>query len=99
MGVVPFPQRPALARPDLARLVPSGRSLLVAFALTGCGALLYIGARETSVFAIRTVTVRGPDGSEETVAVSNPNILGRVKVGEELVVTESQKVAISLAQE
>ena len=59
MGVVPFPQRPALARPDLGRLVPSGRSLLVAVALTGCAALLYLGARETSVFAIRTVAVHG----------------------------------------
>ena len=59
MGVVPFPQRPALARPDLGRLVPSTRSLLLAVALIGCAALLYVAARETSVFAIRTVTVRG----------------------------------------
>ena len=59
MGVIPFPQRRALPRPNLARLVPSGRSLLVAVALVGCAALLYLGARETSVFAIRTVTVRG----------------------------------------
>jgi cell division protein FtsQ len=59
VGVVPFPQRPALPRPNLARLVPSWRSLVVAVALVGCAGLLYLGARETSVFAIRTVVVRG----------------------------------------
>jgi cell division protein FtsQ len=59
VGVVPFPQRRRLARPELARLVPSGRSLAVAAALVVAAGLLYMGARETSVFALRTVEVRG----------------------------------------
>ena len=59
VGVVPFPQRRRLARLDLARVAPSGRSLLVAVALTGLAALVYLGARETRVFAIRAVEVRG----------------------------------------
>jgi cell division protein FtsQ len=57
--VVPFPQRPRLGRPDLARLAPSGRSLLAAVALAAAAGLAYVGARETSVFAMRTVSVRG----------------------------------------
>ena len=59
MGVVPFPQRRRFARPDLATLAPSWRSPLGAAALAALAALLYVGARETSVFAIRTVVVRG----------------------------------------
>jgi cell division protein FtsQ len=59
VAVVSFPQRRRLGRPDLARLAPSGRSLLVTAALGGCAALAYVGARETSVFAVRTVVVRG----------------------------------------
>ena len=47
----------------------------------------------------KTVTIKGPDGSEETVAVANSQILKRVKPGDELVVTAKQKVAISLDKE
>ena len=43
----------------LTRLAPSGRSLSVGFGLIALGAGLYIGARSTSVFAVRTVEVRG----------------------------------------
>ena len=46
-----------------------------------------------------TVTVKAPDGSKETVEVSNPRYLKQVKVGEELVVSVKQAVAISLAKE
>ena len=43
----------------VARLAPSGRSLLVGFGLIAVAAGLYVGARTTSVFAVRTVEVRG----------------------------------------
>ncbi|HEX6701226.1 MAG TPA: FtsQ-type POTRA domain-containing protein [Gaiellaceae bacterium] len=59
MRVVPFPQRPRLGRPDLARLAPSGRSLVAAVVLAATAGLAYVGGRETSVFAVRTVSVRG----------------------------------------
>lgn len=59
VGVVPFPQRRRLARADLARIAPSGRSLAIGAALAVLGALLYVGARETSVFAVETIEVRG----------------------------------------
>ena len=45
--------------PDIGRLAPSGRSIAVGLALLILGVGLYIGARETSVFAVRTVEVRG----------------------------------------
>jgi cell division protein FtsQ len=44
---------------DLARVVPSGRSLAVGFALLLGGILAYVVARQTAVFAIRTVEVSG----------------------------------------
>jgi cell division protein FtsQ len=48
--------RPAL---DLARILPSGRSIIVGFVLLAGGVLAYVAARQTSAFALRTVEVRG----------------------------------------
>jgi cell division septal protein FtsQ len=45
--------------PEIGRLTPSGRSIVVGVALLLLAALAYIGARETSVFAVRAVDVRG----------------------------------------
>ena len=47
----------------------------------------------------QTVTVKDPDGKEETVKVGNPAYLRRIKVGEDLVVTVRQAVAISFDKE
>jgi cell division protein FtsQ len=44
---------------DLRRLLPSGRSILLGIALFGVAAGGYVGARETSVFAVRQVEVTG----------------------------------------
>jgi cell division protein FtsQ len=44
---------------ELARIVPSGRSLLLGFALLAGGILAYVVARHTAVFAIRAVEVSG----------------------------------------
>ena len=44
---------------ELGRLAPSGRSLAVGFALAVLAVLAYAGARESSVFAVRTLDVRG----------------------------------------
>jgi hypothetical protein len=46
-----------------------------------------------------TVTLKGPDGSVEKVKVRNQYNLKRVKVGDELVVSVSRVIAISLARE
>jgi cell division protein FtsQ len=57
--VVPIPHREPGDRLDLARLVPSGRSLLLSFAIVASTLLAWFGARETGVFAVRSVDVRG----------------------------------------
>jgi cell division protein FtsQ len=57
--VVPFPRDEAGSRLDLARVVPSGRSLLVGFALVVGILGAYWGARATSVFAVDRVVVKG----------------------------------------
>jgi cell division septal protein FtsQ len=44
------------------QLVPSGRSLAVGFALLATALLLYVGARETAVFSVRSVTVTTEPG-------------------------------------
>ena len=49
------------ARPGLARLLPSGRSLLIGFALLVSCVGAYVGARETSLFAVREIDIRGAD--------------------------------------
>jgi cell division septal protein FtsQ len=47
------------AVPELVRLAPSGRSILIGLALLALALGAYAGARETSVFAVRAVEVRG----------------------------------------
>jgi len=42
-----------------ARVLPSGRALLLGFALLAAGALAYVGARETSLFALRSIQISG----------------------------------------
>ena len=57
--VVPFPRSPSGARLDLARVVPSGRSLLAGIAIVAIVLLGYWGARASSVFAVDQVDVSG----------------------------------------
>jgi len=45
--------------PDLLRLAPSLRSLAAGVALVVLAGLAYLGARDTSVFALRTLDIRG----------------------------------------
>ena len=65
-AVVPLP-RAAGDRLDLARFIPSGRSLLLAFALLLGTFAAYWGARSTSLFAVHRVEIRGapPDVARE----------------------------------
>ena len=58
-AVVPLPRSAAGDRLDLVRLVPSGRSLFVTFAILVVALGGYWVARETSVFAVRDIEVRG----------------------------------------
>jgi cell division protein FtsQ len=57
--VVPFPRDGAGDRLDLARFVPSGRSLLVGFALVAAVLGAYWGARVSPVFAVERVEIQG----------------------------------------
>jgi cell division protein FtsQ len=58
-AVLPFPHPPSLSRFRAADLLPSGRALLIGFALIAATVLAYFGARATSMFALTTVDVRG----------------------------------------
>jgi cell division septal protein FtsQ len=58
-AVLPFPGSGRFRGFTLTPGLPSGRALLLGFALLGTGALAYLGARETSVFALRTVQITG----------------------------------------
>ena len=57
--VVPFPRSETGDRLDLARLVPSGRSLFIAFALVVAVLGGYWGATASSVFAVEHLEVKG----------------------------------------
>jgi cell division protein FtsQ len=57
--VVPFPRGAAADRLHLARFVPSGRSLLAAFAVVLAAVGVYWGAYASSVFAVDQVEVIG----------------------------------------
>lgn len=71
-AVVPLPRSAAGNRLDLVRLVPSGRSLFVAFAIVALAFGGYWGARATSVFAVERIDVRGapPEVSREVERVT-----------------------------
>jgi cell division septal protein FtsQ len=47
------------AVPSLARIAPSGRSVLVGLALLVVAIGAYVAARETSIFAVRSLEIRG----------------------------------------
>ena len=62
--VVPFPRERAGGTPprdrlDLVRLVPSGRSLAIAFAIVAAAAATYWVGRASSVFSVDRITVEG----------------------------------------
>jgi len=52
-------QLPVLARPPVLRFLPSGRSLLVGFAILLGAVGLYLLARTTSMFAVQEIQVEG----------------------------------------
>lgn len=58
-AVLPLPGVGRFRSLTLTRGVPSGRALLLGFALLGAGVLAYFGARETSLFALRSVQITG----------------------------------------
>ncbi len=56
-AVLPFPRQGILSR--AARLLPSGRALLACALLVAAAVGVYVVSRETSLFAIRKIEVRG----------------------------------------
>jgi hypothetical protein len=46
-----------------------------------------------------TVTVKATDGTTQTVKARNPDNLKPIKVGDELVITEYEAIAISLQKQ
>jgi cell division septal protein FtsQ len=58
-GVLALPRRRVLVPIRMTRFLPSGRSLLVGFALLGLAVGGYLLARESSMFAVRKMEVTG----------------------------------------
>ena len=54
-----WPDLDRLRGVSLARLLPSGTALALGFCLLAGGVLAYFGARETSVFALRSIEISG----------------------------------------
>jgi len=76
--VVPFPGGEAGNRLDLARVVPSGRSLFLAFGLVAAAVLLYRGAYLSSAFDVDRVEIRGaPPAVAREVEAATKNAVGR----------------------
>lgn len=58
-----------------------------------------VASVETIDEANQEITLKGPDGSIETVMVENPENLQSIKTGDPLVITHSQALALSLDKE
>jgi hypothetical protein len=72
--------------------------------LPDCPAWPYFGPGDTNVFArptrrTKAISIKGPDGVLEVVNVANPETLDQVQVGEHIVVTLTDAVAITLDKE
>jgi cell division septal protein FtsQ len=75
--VVPFPRGAADARLDLARFVPSGRSLLATLGVLAAIGFAYWLAYSTPVFAVHEVVVRGASPSlERQVKKATSDLVG-----------------------
>jgi cell division septal protein FtsQ len=87
-AVVPFPSGGAGNRLDLAQVVPSGRSLLLAFGLVAAIVILYRGAHISSVFDVERVEVQGapPAVAREVKAAT------KSAVGESLLTIDAREV-------
>ncbi len=91
MASVSRPGRPAAAAlprtrvfgvGKLANALPSGRVLALAFGFLAAGVLAYLGARETSVFAVRSIRINGaPPRVAAHVRVALASLDGRSLVG------------------
>ncbi len=76
-AVVPFPRADQGDRLDLARFVPSGRSLAFSFALVAAALVALWGARSTSVFGVEQVVIEGaPRPVEREVRRATAPLLG-----------------------
>jgi hypothetical protein len=64
------------------------------------GNQLQLVATITAIDPIKnTVELKGPDGALETVDVDNPENLASVKIGEDIVITLTNVVAVALEKE
>lgn len=76
---------------DLGRIAPSGRSVFLGLVLLVLGVGAYVAARETSVFAVRTIEVRGgtPELRAQVRSALAPTIgLSLLRVGGDTVAKE-----------
>ena len=93
--VVPFPRASSGDRLELASYVPSGRSLLVGFAVFGAVLLALVVARETSLFAVRSIDVSGAGpGVERQVERALRDRAGKSLFGLDLDIHEGEIVAL-----
>ncbi|HET7145742.1 MAG TPA: FtsQ-type POTRA domain-containing protein [Gaiellaceae bacterium] len=76
-AAAPLPRRQRAARAGLARLAPSGRSIVVGLGIVAVAVGAYFAARESSAFAIDRVEVSGaPRGVATSVRRSVRPLLG-----------------------
>lgn len=93
--VVPFPRTASSESLELGRLVPSSRSLLVAFAVLGGVLLALVAARETPLFGVRAIEVTGASpGVERQVARTLADRRGGSLVGLDLDAARTDVVAL-----
>lgn len=93
--VVPFPRETSSESGDIGRLLPSGRSLLVGFAILGGVLLALVVARETPLFGVRAIEVTGaPPGVQRQVERTLASRRGDSLVGLDLDAATSDVVAL-----
>lgn len=92
-AVAVLPRAPEKRRVDLSRLIPSSRAVVISLIVLAIAGGVYLIARETSLFAVQTIDVRG----------APPSVAGQVRAalaqfqGNSLVTLDGAKVEETLS--
>jgi cell division protein FtsQ len=82
MRAVALPRPRGIRADRLLKALPTGRALALGFALLAAGVLAYLGARETSLFALESIRITGaPPGVASHVRAALAPLEGRSLVG------------------
>ena len=98
--VVRYIEGSEVSKGKVGTAVPSLTDGIVGAELGGTSTKHPLVASVERVDAVdQEITIKGPDGSLETIEVTNPGHLKQIKVGDKIVITHAEALAISIEKQ